>query len=253
MLRRRSNRGSLTSRTPLLSPSSARCVDLGRQEKSQEFEESSKKLSKKKLVQTPPTRDSPTRDSVAGAVRRFSSGMAMGLTKTSVHGLVNNHDEYGTTALMLSAQYGDVLTVKLLLEHHASTAAQSLDGTTALMMAARDGRAFTCEVLIDAHKLADVYLLPPLKAYCLHALDAALTAENCQQALLIAHGRGLPEAKTVCLRFVVDNHEETFEAMDELIGANEPALLKEVFAVTKVHLMEGETVQLGDHQNQDHF
>lgn len=69
---------------------------------------------------------------------------------TSVHQLINFQDEYGTSSLMLASQYGDVATLRLLLERRAEVNLTMRDGSDALMMAARDGRAFTCSVLIDA-------------------------------------------------------------------------------------------------------
>ena len=111
------------------------------------------------------------------------------------------------------------------------------------------------EVLVDAHKLADAYLLPALQALCLHALHANLAVDNCQATLLVAHRRGLPDAKNVCLGFMVNNHDETFKdnRLDEIIGANEPGLLREMFAAASEFMAEGENPSLGDHTEHTHF
>ena len=98
-------------------------------------------------------------------------------------------------------------------------------------------------------------MLPALQALCLHALRANLAVNNCQAALLVAHRRGLPDAKNLCLGFMVENHNEAFKdnRLDEIIGANEPGLLKEVFAAASEFMSEGENPSLGDHTDHTHF
>jgi len=86
----------------------------------------------------------------ASTVTRQQWKRGQQLSARSTRELINAQDEYGSSALMIAAQFGDVDVVKLLLERNADVQLQCIDGTVALMMAARDGRTYTCGVLITA-------------------------------------------------------------------------------------------------------